>query len=299
MEHIKLLLTFFNLLTGCGIITFLLFKQRLNRGVKFFILLAIYAVIYNLLLAGALIGKYININLPPLFLFTEHPVYIQISQISFVIMMSSMAFIELKILYSFRRTEPTKKLKKIILIISIILTLMLIAGSIGLYAGISISYFLLESMGDLMFLGEFLILIRITNEGFKTADKRKKRLMTSYGILFLSRYPLIILMLIIPEQIRFFGAAAVLFYMNLIPIIWTVIFFRSGTLVEKSEIETTNKNQTPRELEIIQLIIAGKSNAEIEGILFISPHTVKNHIYNIYKKMKIKNRYELISLYHL
>lgn len=51
---------------------------------------------------------------------------------------------------------------------------------------------------------------------------------------------------------------------------------------------------TQREKEIIEYILAGHTNSEIGEKLFISPNTVKNHIYSIYKKMNIKNRYELI-----
>lgn len=53
---------------------------------------------------------------------------------------------------------------------------------------------------------------------------------------------------------------------------------------------------TNRELEIVSEIIEGNNNKEIGEKLFISPNTVKNHIYNIYKKAGIKSRYELIAL---
>lgn len=49
-----------------------------------------------------------------------------------------------------------------------------------------------------------------------------------------------------------------------------------------------------REKEIIDLILEGKSNKDIEDELYISYHTVKNHLYNIYKKFKVKTRGELI-----
>jgi len=58
-------------------------------------------------------------------------------------------------------------------------------------------------------------------------------------------------------------------------------------------------NLTKRETEITKLIIEGKSNDEIKDILFISHHTVKNHIYIIYKKVGVKSRTQLIhSLSH-
>jgi DNA-binding CsgD family transcriptional regulator len=51
-----------------------------------------------------------------------------------------------------------------------------------------------------------------------------------------------------------------------------------------------------REQEIIELILKGMSNADIEKTLYISPHTVKNHIYNIYQKLGVKNRVQISNL---
>ncbi|NIO80033.1 MAG: hypothetical protein GTN53_05710 [Candidatus Aminicenantes bacterium] len=51
-----------------------------------------------------------------------------------------------------------------------------------------------------------------------------------------------------------------------------------------------------REQEIIRLILKGKSNKDIEDDLYISIKTVKSHIYNIYQKLGVKNRLELIHL---
>ncbi len=52
-------------------------------------------------------------------------------------------------------------------------------------------------------------------------------------------------------------------------------------------------NLTEKECEIIRMILTGKSNREIGETLFISIKTVKNHIYNIYQKINVKNRMEL------
>ncbi len=56
------------------------------------------------------------------------------------------------------------------------------------------------------------------------------------------------------------------------------------------------KGVTKREIEIAHMIIAGKSNSQIEAELFISMHTVKNHAYRIYQKLGIKNRVQLTNL---
>jgi len=49
-----------------------------------------------------------------------------------------------------------------------------------------------------------------------------------------------------------------------------------------------------RESEIIPLIIEGLSNDDIASQLFISPHTVKNHVTSIFRKAGVTNRFELL-----
>jgi DNA-binding CsgD family transcriptional regulator len=49
-----------------------------------------------------------------------------------------------------------------------------------------------------------------------------------------------------------------------------------------------------REREIILLMSKGLSNKDIAGELFISENTVKTHIRNIFRKMSVKSRFELI-----
>jgi DNA-binding CsgD family transcriptional regulator len=50
---------------------------------------------------------------------------------------------------------------------------------------------------------------------------------------------------------------------------------------------------TNREKEIAQLIAQGKTNIEIAEQLFISPFTVKKHVYNIFAKLQISQRMEI------
>ncbi len=52
-----------------------------------------------------------------------------------------------------------------------------------------------------------------------------------------------------------------------------------------------------REKEVCFLLMQGLSNQEIATRLFISPGTVKNHLYNIYEKTGVRNRVELSRLF--
>ena len=49
---------------------------------------------------------------------------------------------------------------------------------------------------------------------------------------------------------------------------------------------------TQREVEIVTLVASGAKNAEVADQLFISPHTVKTHLYTIYKKINVSSRLE-------
>ena len=66
----------------------------------------------------------------------------------------------------------------------------------------------------------------------------------------------------------------------------------------KTDLNTllTKYDVSKREKEIVELLLEGKSNREIAEVLFISPNTVKTHVKNIYRKLEVKNRVQLIYL---
>jgi NarL family two-component system response regulator LiaR len=53
---------------------------------------------------------------------------------------------------------------------------------------------------------------------------------------------------------------------------------------------------TPREREILRLLIDGRTNAEIAAQLGLSLYTVKNHVRNLLGKLGVGNRTEAVSL---
>jgi len=50
-----------------------------------------------------------------------------------------------------------------------------------------------------------------------------------------------------------------------------------------------------RENEILQHLAAGLLYKEIAAQLFISPETVRKHVYHIYEKLQVGNRVEAIN----
>jgi len=53
---------------------------------------------------------------------------------------------------------------------------------------------------------------------------------------------------------------------------------------------------SPRECEIVSMIVQGLGNRKIGETLFISALTVKNHIYHIYQKTGVANKIQLLNL---
>jgi ATP/maltotriose-dependent transcriptional regulator MalT len=72
------------------------------------------------------------------------------------------------------------------------------------------------------------------------------------------------------------------------------IFRRLGAVPDLARVEPRADRDlhglSGRELEVLRLVAAGKSNREIAGELVISEHTVARHVQNIYRKLDLSSR---------
>ena len=62
--------------------------------------------------------------------------------------------------------------------------------------------------------------------------------------------------------------------------------------MKKSHAVYEKTTLTHREVEILALLSIGSSNDEIAEKLFVSPNTVKTHLYRIFRKIKVPNRFQ-------
>lgn len=160
-------------------------------------------------------------------------------------------------------------------------------------------------------ISEFIYLIVVFQIFYYTrylADKEKRKGVKILGGIYVSFN---LLQFILFKGI-FLHNDAVMYYLfpiftyagDLIPLLYLKNFlnkyYRNHPIHPKNERDLaaffTEYNVSEREQEIIHLILKGKSNKEIEDELFISIRTVKTHIYNIYKKLSVKSRWQLINL---
>lgn len=94
------------------------------------------------------------------------------------------------------------------------------------------------------------------------------------------------------------------FILAILVIVYTGKYFITITQLENNvHLSTEALNNisekfglTERERDIFPLIVEGLGNKQIAGKLCISPKTVGNHIYNMYRKLNINSRYELLAM---
>ena len=101
--------------------------------------------------------------------------------------------------------------------------------------------------------------------------------------------------------LREYGATVVIFYLGamILLLVYAARFLfrvdpRVPTLLPDRFID--QYGISPRECEIISMIVRGYSNRKIGETLFISAMTVKNHIYHIYRKTGVENKVQLLNI---
>lgn len=95
-------------------------------------------------------------------------------------------------------------------------------------------------------------------------------------------------------------------YIVLIAILFTLLGVWMGKKLTTGENQVTEVFQqnkkaigalgiTDRELEILELLAEGYSNRQIADRLYISIHTVKSHVSNLYSKLDVSRRTRAVS----
>jgi len=60
--------------------------------------------------------------------------------------------------------------------------------------------------------------------------------------------------------------------------------------------DSGDNNLSEREMEILRLLVEGYDYREVADKLFISPHTVRKHIANIYEKLHVTSKVQAVKL---
>ncbi len=98
-------------------------------------------------------------------------------------------------------------------------------------------------------------------------------------------------------------------YITLIALFFTVLGIWIATQLSARKTETGADNQryvldeaelgkmnlSAREQEVLELLVKGRTNAEIADRLFLSVSTVKTHVSNLFIKMDVRNRIQAVE----
>ncbi len=73
-----------------------------------------------------------------------------------------------------------------------------------------------------------------------------------------------------------------------------VLMVGRGQTVFAARAEQSSALLSEREREVLELMSSGKTNKEIADLLYLSPHTVKEHTSALYRKLRVRNRTEAV-----
>jgi DNA-binding NarL/FixJ family response regulator len=217
------------------------------------------------------------------------------------------------ILYELQGKEWTKKWRIILLAVySSLIILQLIFSLFPLSLGSILFYILILLM---VFLSSHLLtiilIIRVLFQTYTDEKGMKSKALKAFGYILLSVFVMVLILNILQgfnymsTELYVLLLSICVFFLNMLPIKYMKGFikkvfpdYRNSQVTDEDRQRLMAKYKiSRREAEIIQLICLGKSNKDIEDELYISIQTVKDHIYNIYKKTGVKNRVQLTNLF--
>lgn len=213
--------------------------------------------------------------------------------------LSLMIFVLPYFFHSFLNVENNKK-RNIIFILLAVVTLALHNGLMFIEKQVgSVPYLALFKNIVFVIVLIYIWYLLLTSKGL---DERKTKFVEKLSIVFF------LVILVIVNDIFLLDTTGIKFF----PVLYAVLglafirfFYKEGSGHSKikngrrdfdKEEFASKYNLSKREMEVINLLNEGKSYREISEELFISLNTVKTHIRNIYPKLDVSSRHEIVNL---
>jgi DNA-binding CsgD family transcriptional regulator len=183
-------------------------------------------------------------------------------------------------------------------------------STIGVNFAIGLSIFIIHGSNrwilltfrGLMIVANVVFLVMIISLVLQKPN-RKHEPIRAFGWMSVIGYSLFFTFIILPEPFSLATGSGCFLALNITPIIW----FRVHFLPQYGQLSTEQDQQflesffqeyhiSNREREIMKLLIQGKSNKDIERMLYISYNTVKNHVYNLFQKLGVNSRWQMLHM---
>jgi DNA-binding CsgD family transcriptional regulator len=162
---------------------------------------------------------------------------------------------------------------------------------------------------------QYLVFFECIRAWFKSSllrDPVRRRWSKGFLVLFATVWLCLIFMsfIMLTEQVgeRLFSLLSAIFYLifNALPLLFLGRFLRHafgvpgqepGSQTEKLQLLCERYGISNRERDIIQLVCRGYPNKKIADELCISLSTVKDHNHNIFRKLRVTNRTQLVAVF--
>lgn len=264
-----------------------------------------YIISFNVMVFAYLVVKYLFTNIigeDP----AGHPGSITaILTLAVFAIETAIAWTTLQLVYSLQSRPFSSRLVRLFIIVVALFGVSFAIGTTlilqdGLRRWLMGTYFALVMVATSVMLSSFVVLAVGRHSKLGVSQRSPVRRL---GWFFLCGFVPLVVSAAFHRSIGFIISSAALLWMNCVPLIWLRSDFPNyhgertpGGSDEALRALAVKHGVTERELEVMRLIVQGRSNKEIEDLMCISFSTVKNHAYSIYKKLGVSSRAQLIHL---
>jgi len=284
---------------------FTAWKTYMALGEPLFRRLFLYLVSFNLLVFGCFVARYAHTNLIGDNPGGYAPAVWAASAVGVFTLEAGVVWTFLRLGHALRRTPPPGILTRIFAAATTIVGFAYVIGIVLVYRD-GATRWLVETHKAMSFftaIGVMYTLSGLIAGRAANLDAAQRASARRFGWLLLVGIPILPISLALPVDGDLIGIAAGLFWLSIAPLLWLHRHaepFRTtptrGSTASAMARLARKHDITRRESEIMSLIVAGKSNKEIEDRLCISFSTVKNHAYNLYRKLGVSSRTQLMHL---
>ena len=312
LDHLRILSFILVLFVGIGLIVYL-FQIYRRHPYTYLIYQAKYSICTSIGYLLLFFYLYANTNLTEGLMTLPIDSVRNLIELFYILIGIGLIYYMLSALMSFRNLSLSKRWKLAIWILILFLIIVFLSKFLLREENILFNAFnlFLNNLYYLILIVEVIMLIASLFFWKKNDKRANKQISRSFSLFYLSRYVIIFLGILILSKYEMSGLVtyAIIFsspvVANIMPFIWARFFFlRYAEEMQKQLSKTIDVDSickefkiSNREREVIQLILKGKNNHEIEEALFISYHTVKNHISNIFRKLNVRTKHDLIYLF--
>jgi DNA-binding CsgD family transcriptional regulator len=304
MEHF-LVFAFLIIFLGGAWAALSTWQQYRTRGVDLFRSLFLYLISYNLLVFGCFFATYTQTNIIGSNPETYPPVVWIGSAVGVFTLEAGVVWAILRFGRDIRHKPASRILTVTFGVAAMLLAMSYIIGCTLMIRDGSPWWIVHthQAMSFFMMLGISYTLIGLITGRHSNLNVSQQTSARRFGWLLLGGFLILAASLLLPVQMTLMGIAVGLLWLSFTPLLWLrryagpyqQLVTPEGAL--QAMVRLAGKHDiTKREQEIMALIMEGKSNKEIADLLYISLSTVKNHIYNLFRKLEVTSRAQLMHL---